>query len=388
MPNDSLTRPLSPLVIFLLYFLPVFVFSVYSLELLPNQVRWVSLAAGLAISAFGTTIFFFYGSRWQRELLSRSEPVAEQQPNDEIPESLESQQQIRGYVEEIESKQAVYLTELEQKEAELLKVYDEKRELSTQLHEVRHQLECYLQQQQESLSTKEKSESEYLKTITDQREVIEKQEQHIMKVEDQVRDLTYEVKALRQQNENHRENHADGDDAVYEPEQRLPNPLHQPKPAVPPVIEANLQLKRCIDIAQKITVSSPFGGELSRFRDLPVNSFSLDLRRLFDSLRSENSNTIILYSQKEEKLLFANNQTKNLLDWSPEKFVQDFKELIVEGADEWSSAINQLSSKSEVQIHLTMKSRSGQDLPIQCHLGAIPTGMFKNHLIGVLYQIE
>jgi len=395
--------------IFILYFLPVFGFSVYSFGLIPNQGRWFSLAIGLCLSAFGTAILFWANSRWQRQVIeSAQESFLAPQPKmvrqnhlhsnleDDPADQLQNLQQIQGYVEEMEIKQNETLAEIQQKEEALQALNQERIQLTAQVTQLQSQLEIIQQQSQDHFSSIEKQQNDYLKTITQQRELIEQQEQHILKAEGQIRDLNYEIKTLIQINElSHK-----SEDIAKEDELDIPVPLYrseashpsaasttlfQTKPIMPPVVEANLQLKRCIDIAQKITVASPFGGEASRFRDLSLNSYSLDLRRLFDSLRSENSSTIILYSQKEDKLLFANNQTKNLLGWSPEKFVQDFSQLVVEGIEEWSQALNQLPSKNEVQFQLVMKSKSGQDVAVNCHIGSIPTGMFKNHIIGVLY---
>jgi hypothetical protein len=123
----------------------------------------------------------------------------------------------------------------------------------------------------------------------------------------------------------------------------------------------------------------------SRFRDLPINNYTLDLRRLFDSLRSENAGVVFVYSQKENKLLFTNNVVKNVLGWSPEKFTQDFQEIVQDGLQEWKNAVSQLLIKGETNTRLVIKTKSGQDMMFQCQLGIIPTGIFRNHVIGVLY---
>jgi hypothetical protein len=160
---------------------------------------------------------------------------------------------------------------------------------------------------------------------------------------------------------------------------------HESKIRVHSCQDAMIQLKRCLDIAQKITSSSHFNSESSRFRDFPVDNFVLDLRRLCDSLRSENQCAILLYSPKEEKVIFANNQVKTLLGWSPEKIVQNFGDIIQEGDQEWKHHLAHISLKHESQVKLQFKTKKGHDLLVHCHLGMIPTGVFRYHVIGVLH---
>ncbi len=119
--------------------------------------------------------------------------------------------------------------------------------------------------------------------------------------------------------------------------------------------------------------------------DSPADSFALDLRRLCDSLRSENSCTILLYSPKENQLLFANNQIKTVTGWSPDKFVQNFSDIMQDEAP-WRQGIASLTMRSEAKVDLTFKMKSGQDISVHGLLGLIPTGIFRQHIIAVLYR--
>lgn len=145
--------------------------------------------------------------------------------------------------------------------------------------------------------------------------------------------------------------------------------------------EAQQQLKRCIDIAQKLTGARHLAGDSARFRDLSADGYALDLRRLCDSFRSEHSCMIVLYSQRENKVLFVNNQVRGMVGLSPDKFLQNFPTMLPpEGATEWKGAIQKASIGHKAETTLRMKDNN-----IRCLLGAIPTGIFKTHIVGILY---
>jgi len=102
-------------------------------------------------------------------------------------------------------------------------------------------------------------------------------------------------------------------------------------------------------------------------------------------LRGEQGALIVVYSQKENKLLFVNNEAKALLGWSPEKFVADFSSIVHEGFNDWRRALSMLANASDSQARILAKAKQGQEMILNCHLGVIPTGLFRNYVIGVLY---
>lgn len=235
---------------------------------------------------------------------------------------------------------------------------------------------------------------EHQQTIHEQRENLEKKQQQITLLEGQVRDLHYEIKTLMEVEERQ--------SIVRFPTDRFPSdrlrqrefefviPTEEDEDLAPPpqvhcAEEASQQLKRCLDIAQKITGGQYMNQKPSRLKDLPVENTALEMRRLFDNLRSENQATILLYSPKENKLLFVNNPIKSILGWSPDKFVQQFSSLVIEGAEAWKQSINQLSFKNESYANLLIASKAGHHVSVNCHLGLIPTGSFRHYVLAVLY---
>ncbi len=248
---------------------------------------------------------------------------------------------------------------------------------------------------------------------------MEKKQQQIANLETQVSDLTYEVKTLLKLSQAARES---ARESAYVQEasplyglraESLPYSIEYSGEIAPeiaenhpvdegisadfsddpslsaldsPVMTASdsaVQLRRAIDIAEKCVGAGHFN-LTTRFNDLAGgNSYALELRHLCDSLRSENAAIILLYSQSENRVLFANNLTKELLGWSPEKFAQDFPSMILAGEAEWKNALVHLKSESQISLHI--KSKRGQDVPMYCRIGLIPSGIFKQHAIAVLY---
>ena len=100
----------------------------------------------------------------------------------------------------------------------------------------------------------------------------------------------------------------------------------------------------------------------------------------------ENGSAIVFYSRKDNKVLFINNQSRNLLGWSPDKFVQSFNDIVDPSREAWKQGITSLAIKNDVQVSLKMKSKTGPQVEVQALLGIIPTGIFRHHILGVLYQ--
>ena len=377
---------------------------------MPSQQAWNLLAFGLFCSAFGTLTQFFLlcklGSAKQRE----------ESFNDVESLEVEKQEVLNDIVYQqnpIDADQLLELNDLREKnhllnqeknllqkdslekQEEINSLYRQHEELHQKLQSTLHEYERYKLSVADQISMQEKLVQDCQKTISDQRESIDKKLQQIAQLETKVSDLTYEIKTLIQlaEIENQTVSHYTPPAVTYEPEKHSLNWQETeeeifclPEKKVKNADQASIQLKRCIDIAQKITGASYYNSANSRFKDLTVDNYALDLRRLYENLRTENASTLILYSQKEHKILFVNNQSKNLLGWSPDKFVQSFHDIIEPSYQEWKESIASLSIKNESYMSLKMKSKSGYDVEVQSLLGIIPTGIFRNHILGVLYN--
>lgn len=376
----------------------IYMATVFAVSVFPFK-SWMSAGFGLFAASIGSLAIFTLLRQWEINLVNnRPVAVALEKPqplSNQIVDS-ENVQELERALEEARIRHKELIEELNQKKEAILKFEGEQAQYEHRIGDVQHELHSYKSSTEEELRRKTVLLSEYQETINQQREVIRKKQDLISELESKVRDLNYEVKTLLQLAElgskspspgKSKEGAEDGVKAVQV------DMFEDDEPALPMQSlmvktpeEASQQLKRCIDIAQKITGANRFGNGNSRFKDMPIDNRALDLRRLFDNLQSENAGTVIVYSQKEDRILFANNQTANLLGWNPDKFIKNFSEIIAEGSQEWKKGIGELSTNPLSKIRMVMKTKSGQNLLVHCHLGQIPTGAFRNHVIGVLFS--
>ncbi|MGK5594463.1 MAG: hypothetical protein ACSNEK_03790 [Parachlamydiaceae bacterium] len=325
--------------IFLFYTAPIFMWSLYGMNIADRNASWTFFCMGLLLLFFGTLLFFFCLRARERLLLANHYPVSSF--IDDAPEtSLEARQ--------------------------------------TALQEEHHWQEKYRELQDEfSLLTLESSQAiEGLKNTLDQKQ------QQITHLENQIHDLRYEIKTLLNLTEiDYSQNHS--------------SPAYQNTPLLPlsdekmqnfnvaNQDEAKHLLKQCLGIAQKMTGSNQLKSS-SKLKLLPLEHTTLDLRVLFDAFREDSSALITIFSTKDRKLIFANHQTKPLFGYHPEKFVQDFLSLI-RNPEEWNETLDQLSAKAEATLNLSIKSKSGETLRTTCCLSNIPTGIFRDLGIGIFF---
>lgn len=391
--------------IILVYLIPVVSLSIYSMEFYTPNKSWQILCLGLLLSAAGSLIIFALMRSWEAGRHHHIQPseTTNQVPsitNEPIPESKtpapdsELIENLQKSLKEHQQKHQLLTNELSSKNGEFEQLQQLSNNLQKQLDEMVGDLSIQKTTAHDQIQQKEVLLGEYQHTITEQRAVIEKKQQHIAQLESKIQDLNYEIKTLVQVSQNEilplesplppfvlNETPTLYQIKTTEPaeEESLPSDKMVRNPD-----EASILLKRCVDIAQKITGAGYISGN-SRYLDMPRNNYALDLRRLFDSLRSENASTVLVYSQKESKLLFVNNQAKNLLGWSPDKFIQNFQDIVQDGLDNWKNGINDLSANPESHARLLMRTKTGQDILVHCQLAVIPTGIFRNHIVGVLY---
>lgn len=391
--------------VILLYCFPLIVFGGYIANHFP-ELNWKTFSSGMLLLALGSLALFLLLRYWESQA----------NKNFFVEESAESQGPLTHKKEYIQLQKALEETELrvQQMETENLastRIYEqlqlelqaENRVLQTVQHE-KDQLQIQFDTLSEELAqlketTEEKLEQnqiflhEHQQTINEQRHVIEAKQQHVQQLEDKVRDLTYEIKTLLHLAEKTQVNEPSNYLSRSESPSKMTlgegplMPLNGSDQPLEGESEASHQLRRCLDIAQKMTGASHYNRQVKK-SELSVEHYALDLRCLFESLRSENSFAILVYSQKENKLIFGNNQIKSILGWSSEKFIQSFPSIIEESVETWNNCLAQLAYKNECQAELNLKSKNGATVPVKCHLGVIPTGIFRSNILGVLCSTE
>ncbi len=401
--------------VFMLYFLPLLALGMYGTrKALGNS--WEIMSIGLFLVALGSLCLFLLMRYWENEIAMKYMEVDESQEMEEeiTPDSegIIALQQAEARSQEME----IEIVDLNHQNEELQSELVEKQNLIQDLNLQKEQLQGSVAKlRNEFHQVKESSEEkieqnqiflrEHQQTITEQRQVIEVKQQQIQQLDDKVRDLTYEIKTLlhlaekTQVNDqrhfspseitssknSHFEilNEALASTSVSASLLQIPIGPNGSKES-----QASVQLKHCIDIAQKMTGANHYSSRSGKRGELSMEHYALDLRCLIDSLRNENSCAVLIYSQKENKFIFGNNQVKTLLGWNAEKFIQNFPSIIEESVDLWNGTLAQLAYKNECQAELLMKSKNGTLVPIKCYLGVIPTGIFRSNILGLLYHAE
>lgn len=314
------------------------------------------------------------------------EPISQESNPAQIPDYTPYIQQIESLKQSVKEAEDHNLELSKENEAfkdSLLKETQEKEEHSQIQEHLRQEFTNFKETALKEIDHNQGIVMEQQRTLAELRETLESKQQHITQLESKTRDLNYELKVLLQLTE--------------KPVAPEPTPTYS-QPKIAPQIseekdihifdfavrtqeEAHVHLKRILDVAQRITGSSPFSSS-SRFKDLPLDNYALDIRRLLDSLKEITATTIFVFSLKENKLLFVNDHVKELLGMSAEKFLQTFQDSVHE---EWQEAIRQLAFKNEAKVYLTFENSSGKDVSVDALVSPVPTGLFKNHLIGILY---
>lgn len=390
--------------VFLLYCGPLAAFGIYFAKNSP-ELSWNSFSAGMLLLALGSLGLFLLLRHWECQLTKNfflDETAEAQAPQVSEEELMKIQQTLaeaesrflQKEAECLEGSQRYEQLQLElQSENQILKSLQAENELQeTQCNALSNELNQIKESTEEKLEQNQIFLHEHQQTITEQRHVIEAKQQHIQQLEDKVRDLTYEIKTLLHLAEKTQLNDTpsysvkqDTFSKVALGEGALLSPHGSDQP-LEGESEASHQLRRCLDIAQKMTGASHYNRQTRA--ELSIEHYALDLRCLFESLRSENSCAVLVYSQKENKLIFGNNQIKSLLGWGSEKFIQNFPTIIEESVETWNNCLSQLAYKNECQAELNLKSKNGAAVPVICHLGVIPTGIFRSNILGVLYKAE
>jgi hypothetical protein len=411
------TRSRLILTIAALYFIPVIALSYYSLELMPYSDGWTIFSIGLFIALVGSIAFFLRLHRWEtnlfhdlKETFHKALPPVEPTPivvHEPVPISdpIDQERLIEEAVSEWQQKHTVLVSEVAEKDSELENLHSEMEQLQHQLQVVTHEFSSFQRGVQIQIEQKEELISQLKQTSNEQRLLIEKHQQHIAILETKEKDLSYEIKTLlhlsslenifndkpsASKKQSEFISYTNQED--FQGEEAQPNPfsVNERSPFHVKLIDtpesATSQLKHCLDVATKMTGANYLIGGSSKIHNLTLDNYALDLRRLCDALNSENNAYILLYSQKENKILFANDLTKNALGWAQDKFSDSFHEIVSGGMDEWKRGLNQLATENSAMFSLTLKSKAGVEMPLQCHLGAVPAGTFRHHVVGILYE--
>lgn len=286
--------------------------------------------------------------------------------------------------------------QLKEKESALEKMNEEIAKLTKKIERGVEDLVEYKLFSEEQLKQKQLQLTSAQQTIDSQKEEILKGNEQNQRLESKINDLNYEIKTLLRLNESvetrktRKEENSFHDTGISERRENDPHVQYgsDNKHETVADVEPHQLLKKCINTAQKLTGANYYGNEASRYREFSTSYFAIDQKRLFESLKRETGAILVVYSQKEQRLLFANDTTSTLLGWSPDQFVTDFAKIVKQGISEWKKTLQSISIAKEAEIRLLMKTNTDVELLFNCHLGVIPSGLFKGFVIGSLAPLK
>lgn len=431
-------RPLLFAAIIVFYVIPLFFFAAYSVHISSQQQSWKLLSLGLLLIAVSSLSLIFLISYFEHAVQKNSPPNRESHENAEgnkvtlletareIEEAHESPEALAQPFEESSKELNLLQAALEKSEQtyqELLTSIEEREkkigELEIQLKEERERAERVAQDfadyklfSDEQLKQKQLQLTALQELIEDQRSEMDKRQEQIHQLDTKVHDLSYEIKTLLYLHEEENASIKPLSSRTKEPKVPLIAPFIPPSretkankeaekraeiledpsqenaknvDSIHTSSEALSMLKKCIAIAQKLTGGTYHQNDSTRYRSIPSTYLTIDQRRLFDSLKNEKGALIILYSLKEQKPLFVNQESLSLLGWNPETFLSNFGSIMQEGILEWKKALQILTHTSQSAARLLIKTKEGQEVIMNCQLGLIPTGLFRHFAIAVLY---
>lgn len=226
----------------------------------------------------------------------------------------------------------------------------------------------------EQIDKKESILSEYRSTLKEQRKIIEKKQEEVNILQIRVNDLKYElnnVLKIKDVGEEEKE-------AILESE--LSEDLEERSGLMDTIQD---KLDRYVKMAVKLSGAHHLNQDV-RYTGLTLGSLIIDQRRLYDRLQNEEQETLLVFSREENRLVFVNNHVKELLGWSPERFLKDFSLLIQKGHTQWDDALEDVKLDHQKSIRLLMKTRTGEDQLTHCILKEVPDGVFKGYVLGIL----
>lgn len=398
------------------YFVPLGGLSLYLALAFDHPYGLTIAAGGLSLAMVGSTFLFIVLQQWEQLLADKLAEVSSREEGvdpssigtgfEEMPEaSLKNSaafHDLQNSLTEWQQKCLTNESSLNKREQEIYLLAREKERFQRQAENLLQEFVEYRSSHEEQLHQKEIFISELQQTLAEQRISVEKKQQQVTLLENKVGELRYEIRTLLQLAEVHAPFSIN---KSIEKEQLVSSPTnmtlsyHREEKIQENKVDNNRnngnegeeltqQLRRCIEVAEKMTGAPQFSSGHKRLADLPINPFSLDLRRLCDALANQNSGAALLYSPREKQLLFAHPLVKQFCGWSPEKFTQHFDEIIAPSMEEWQRAIAHLSYRLDTPLCLRLQTKNNETMECECLMGLIPSGVFRNYAIGILQPVE
>lgn len=347
-------------IIFLVYIASIVLLCLYS-----NIGKGVNIFAfGVSLSSLGCLLTYYCIFIWEKSFPAKQPApppiIIREEKIVEVPTPVVEKTYIQDPM--MEQQIEMLAQDLNKQTEQFNKLYQEYQELKRAGENTKQEFMLFRDVTTQQLDRKESLLVECQNTIAEQRTLIQKKQQQILRLEGKIRDLNYDVKTLLELND------IEEDIVNFEP-----NMDHLESEEIK-INSPEFMLQRCIDKARKITGTSHFVGKETSF-----DTNILDSRHLVDHFRDDPC-ALMVYDRKNDRFLFANSSIKNLLGWSPDKVTKEFYELL-QNNKEWKRALDSLNSKNDVSAKLVIKNRDQEEMAVSCHLGIIPSGIFSGNVI-------
>ncbi len=264
------------------------------------------------------------------------------------------------FLEEVKKEREESLRAIDKLQEEKCAIEQEKQTVEKEMERLKSEVLQLKMGSIEALRQKERELQDLKKQLNAHRHQIDEKQTLLQTLQGKVSDLTFEIKTLVELHNRTEESSK---------KESSPSPLKE---------SGQRMLKRCLDISKRHVGSNLFHGIDGN------QSLSLDQRRLFDAFLEEKGGIVFYFSPKEGKILFVNTVVEQLIGCSPDTFRFDFGKLIVGSEEVWRQGVQQLSKSAESEFNLALKLPSGKEGLFQCTLGRIPSGLFRNDVIGIL----
>ncbi|MCB1213443.1 MAG: hypothetical protein KDK40_04010 [Chlamydiia bacterium] len=362
----------------LLYALPLILLA-FGAKAEESQ-QWRPIVLYVTLAMTGTLLLILYTRRYaifaDTVFSSDGKLIASGQRT--VLQLQEEIERIKQELEEREGEIHSLTMSLQSEQEGHTRAIEEKKHVQADLVEANQARENLRGELEAKLRAKEKLIEEYSQTISDQREIIQKRQGQIDTFSNKINDLQYELRMLLDLNQNgYASKGSDEEVALAESKFSFVDPAQgSPSPHL-------LLLQQIVEMAQKYTGARHLSDPSPKFQKLNEQGYGLELCRLCDQL-SRSEGMLLFYSRREDQLLFCHEEVHKRFGWSTEKFIQRFSEFVLDGYDSWRQSLRRLVPGKPIEVALKIRTKNGDAVETRCHMGLVPTGVFKLHVVMVL----
>lgn len=370
--------------VLILYLAPLLFFATYSTTLMAPHKSWMLLSLGLLLVVLGSLALIALLFYWEQALRFRSLEAHTSKENGR--DKIARIEPLTSPIDETIPEKSIESLEdhaplahlLQLKTTACIALEETNQVLERQLQGLAQDFADYKLFSEEQLRQKQLQMTALQHMLEEQKTEMESRQEQIHHLDSRVHELSEEIKAFLQPSP---VEEVSATSSVVDPLRihwDLGASHHRTTLSQP--VAATLLLTKCLQAAEKLT-----GAHYAQGSPFSPTYYAIEQRQLFDQLNEERGALIFLYSPQQEKLLFANQEIKELFGWPSEKCASPFLSL-VQGGEGWQTALHSLDALPQVETRLLARTKQGEECLLYCHLGKISAGLFRHAIIGVLHR--